>query len=171
MTATGVPAASEFEARMLSPAELISDKWSAISKGQVVIAGVRAPDQADRSLSLYPSCGDGTGAATKLEFGANLGSMYGLFVKTTFLPGLTSDSVSFQIAVDGGGAFLLSNIESNWRAGLLSISGTTASPDPIEELKSGERVTATVLLHDQIILTQSFSLRNSSNAISKLSCR
>lgn len=168
--AIDAPASSSLAPLPVSPVEFSSVRWTSIDLQSLPLAGIRAPDEAFRSLNVRVICDGNVRNGSLLEFSIALDSMFEIFLNTTFFPGLAEGAVSFEFSVDGDNTIELKNVSSEWHAGLLSVTGSTAAPDAMPALEAGNEVGVDVRLSGQVIFTQSFTLRGSSDALANLNC-
>lgn len=105
-----------------------------------------------------------------VSFAVALGPSYSIFVRGHFLPGLDAGSVNFTLRVDDGEPLKVQSLGAQWFAGLLTVSGRLGDPSYRDALERGTEVVADIDYGNSILITQSFSLRGSSDALAELSC-
>lgn len=164
------PAVSDAAAD-LSNADLVFDEWALVESDQEPIAGVRAKTSGFRALGIYPSCREGIDIEYLVALSVALGQFYSIFINQQFLPGLANGAVTADLLVDDGDPFLLDNLSVDWKDGLLTVRGTMGSVAYKESMEKGVNILANINFDNSTLITQSFSLNGSSDALAQLSCQ
>lgn len=165
-----IPAVSD-ATTVLSNANLPIDEWVLVETDQMPIAGVRAGASGFRALEISPLCRNGIAIEYSVAISMAIGQFYSIFINQQFLPGLASGAVTAELTVDDGEPFMLDNLSADWANGLLTLRGTMSSMTHKDAMEKGASILASINFDRSTLITQSFSLSGSSDALAQLSCQ
>lgn len=164
-------AAASGAATGLSNPNLPIDEWVFVDTGQMPVAGVRAEASGLRVLGISPLCRNGIAVEYSVAISVAIGQFYSIFINHQFLPGLASGAVTSELTVDDGEPFMLDNLSIDWANGLLTVRGAMSSMTHKDAMEKGASMLASINFDRSTLITQSFSLSGSSDALAQLSCQ
>lgn len=165
-----IPAESH-AATVLSDANLPIDEWVLVETDQMPVAGVRAEASGFRALGISPLCRNGIAVEYSVAISVAIGQFYSIFISQQFLPGLANGAVAAVLLVDDGEPFMLGDLSADWASGLLIVRGTMSSMAHKDAMEKGASILANINFDRSTLITQSFSLSGSSDALAQLSCQ
>lgn len=140
-------------------------------------AGVSGPEDSRTFLMAVAQCSGSGSNGLRISFGSLVSSVYRLYFVRELIPAISAGAAELSVRVDDGELYPLSpGSASIDRLNQVVINGTLASErgtdsHAITELMSGSKATFQVSYNGSLMLTPTFALNNSSEALSKIRCR
>ncbi|WP_372997282.1 hypothetical protein [Marinobacter sp.] len=138
-------------------------------------AGVTGPSDTRTFLMASVHCAGENTDALRLSFGSLISRVYRLYFVSELVPAIQGNRADLSISVDDGEKFPLQYHNASIdNQNQLTVSGMLVSENSESEalnaLMSGRQATFSLSYNGNLLLTQKFTLSNSSDALSSLKC-
>jgi hypothetical protein len=139
-------------------------------------AGVSGPHDSRTFLIASAQCSVGDADKIRISFGSLVSSVYRLYFVRELIPAIADGSAVLSVRVDDGKLYPLeSGTATIDRLNQVVINGTLDSErgmesQAINELMSGSKTNFQIRYNGSLMLTQTFTLSESSDAIGSIRC-
>jgi len=155
--------------------ELLAEKaetWTVHGRA----AGVSGPANSRIWLTAQKHCVGRSSNAVKFSFGSLVAGVYRLYFVSELVPAIQAGNTSVEIRVDDGEAYRLQhesasidNLNQLLVSGIL-VDANDQHPLFVDRLMSGSKATISLSYNGNLMLSQSFSLRASADALGSVRC-